>query len=154
MSSIENIRVGDIIMPTEYRYQEEKFFPPEWEAKYQPEIRPLSTQPLLVVSIDAPFILCEQLVTTVGGAYVVDSRYVSWTKISKRFVREYCRMNELELHDKFRTKITDEQERSSSDKLCPLCDEKMSDMLGGDKRWLPTCRNCQVQLVPMSSVKA
>ena len=133
MSSIENLRIGDVIMVTSSRYQDEKLIPPAWEGEYQPEMRPISTTPLLVVSIDTPFNLGEQLITRVGEAMILDSRYVSWTKISERFVREFCRMDEITVPTKFRTKVTSKQETKS--KLCPLCSSKMSDRMSGDKQW-------------------
>jgi hypothetical protein len=153
MSSIENLRIGDVIMATSSRYQDENVIPPPWEGEYQPEIRPISTTPLLVVSIDAPFVLGEQLIVKVGEPMIIDSRFVSWTKVSKRFVREYCRMAEITLHQQFRSKSSDKSTEAKTN-LCPLCGTKMSDRLSASKEWRLTCRSCQVELVPLSGVKS
>ena len=154
MSCIENVSVGEYITVTSDVYRPEQFRPSSFEYEHVTEIRRIDPEPLRVVAISAPFILCERIGAT-KGSISVDCRHVQWTKVNETFVREFCRLEKTDVPDDAKTDDDKEQEKETSKRMCPLCAERMSERRGAGKndKWLLTCDQCQMQFVPIRRAK-
>ena len=154
MSTIENINVGDYLVVISENYRPEKFIPNGFEFEHVTEIRRVTPEPLKVVAIATPFVLCEQLGKVKGpnlhrGPVTIDCRHTRWTKVDELFVREFCRLEGSDIPDDVKTEEDKEEDQK---RLCPLCLEQMIERRNmSDKNgWVLACNQCKMQYVSMS----
>lgn len=151
MSRIENVAVGDYIVVVDEAYRPEAFHPSAFKYTYIPEIKRKYPEPLLVVAIAAPFLLCE-VVGEKSHAISVDSRHEDWTKIDQQYVREFCRLQERKIPDGIKSAEQKAKDLEDKKRICPVCAQRMGERRWRGKTggtWVLSCARCNLQLVPI-----
>ena len=142
MSKIENVKVGEHIVIIDDAYHGPISL--NYNEQVEPALAPKTGVPLAVRAIGCPFILCETIASKPKST-AIDCRYVTWTKVSKKYVQAYCKLNQID-PPKGVTKAAEPTE--SKTKKCPLCSRVMHEQLKTkQKEWIFTCQPCKVQLV-------
>lgn len=155
MAAVECISPGEFLVILSDRYTEEKIIPKGFEVEHIPAIRRRSGEPLKVVAIGAPFLICERVTGQDNKARFVDSRYETWTKVDEQYVREYCRLERHSIPEILQRPEELEKTKQAKKSLCPVCLEKMSErQVMGRPGWNLACAGCELELVPYQSSRS
>lgn len=149
MRSVECLSIGDFIVVIRDAYTPEKIIPNGFEVTHVPGLSRRSGEPVRVVAIGAPFVICEQVSRSSGGKYMLDSRYENWSKVDDLYVREYCRLEKSAIPEAVQLPKDIEEAKQASKSSCPVCLERMTErQVMGRPGWRLACTQCRLELVP------
>ena len=127
MTHIEDIKVGDWITITGYKYWEEydiSHFPPKRRKRLE-----FDGQPFEVVAISLPFIAAKQLNTTLDESEqnVISIDYRAWSiqRVNRRYVKAVMTGDVVETKRGILKK--GKPVATKQLKVCPLCGENMKE---------------------------
>lgn len=161
-----HVESGDYIAVISMDYREEKFVP-KFDFEWLPKVEGIEAEPLKVLAVTNPLILCEPVIKTnvskpmasplIGGmidvtpklrTVTVDCRHERYIKLPPEFVRHFRDVNTIETPDDEKTEEEKQEKKQSEQRKCPICLNSMSEILV-DENWCLSCKECQRKFVPI-----
>lgn len=152
MQSVENVSVGDFLIVVSDRYQQKDILPAGFEYRVVEEVGEIDPEPLRVVAVSSPIILCERT-AEVGEGDFIDCRFQTFTKVSPEYVSEYCRLQRVKPPRGLNASASEEDREEAGETfgLCPVCLGKMSEMRHVNQfvksEWVLFCKDCNKGLI-------